>query len=171
MEKNGVNRREFLQTGRAAVAGGVAATLVAGLSNSTWAKALGAIGDADAAVLLRMCRVLYPHDALSDDYYAACVESLDAKAHADAALATSLREGVAALNEATGGFLERSEKEQVAALTAIESSPFFQAVRGHMVVALYNDRKVWNHFGYEGPSFPFGGYLERGFNDIDWLGE
>jgi hypothetical protein len=23
--------------------------------------------------------------------------------------------------------------------------------------------------GYEGPSFDKGGYLERGFNDLDWL--
>jgi len=38
-------------------------------------------------------------------------------------------------------------------------------------VALYTDRKVWSELGYEGPSFKFGGYLERGFNDIDWLSE
>jgi hypothetical protein len=28
---------------------------------------------------------------------------------------------------------------------------------------------VWTKLGYEGPSAPEGGYLHRGFDDIDWL--
>jgi hypothetical protein len=38
-----------------------------------------------------------------------------------------------------------------------------------VAVALYRNKQVWPKLGYEGPSFPFGGYLERGFDDIDWL--
>ena len=34
---------------------------------------------------------------------------------------------------------------------------------------LYNNPAVWRHFGYEGPSAEFGGYINRGFNDIGWL--
>jgi hypothetical protein len=170
MRKSGMSRREFLETGRETVAGGVAVSLAAALPNATWAAALSAVDQPTADVLLRMCRVLYPHDDLSDDYYAACVEALDQKGAKDPALAQLLSEGVSNLNALNGGsFLDLSEAQQVAALTSIESSSFFQSVRGHMVVALYNDRKVWSHFGYEGPSFPFGGYLERGFDDIDWL--
>jgi hypothetical protein len=30
---------------------------------------------------------------------------------------------------------------------------------------------VWDLLGYEGPSFDKGGYLHRGFNDLDWLPE
>jgi len=37
------------------------------------------------------------------------------------------------------------------------------------VVALYDDREVWNLLGYEGPSYDKGGYLNRGFDDLDWL--
>jgi hypothetical protein len=37
------------------------------------------------------------------------------------------------------------------------------------VVALYNDHEVWELLGYEGPSFDQGGYLNRGFDDLDWL--
>ena len=29
--------------------------------------------------------------------------------------------------------------------------------------------RVWAHIGYEGSSFERGGYLQRGFDDIDWL--
>jgi hypothetical protein len=28
---------------------------------------------------------------------------------------------------------------------------------------------VWAKFGYEGPSADKGGYISRGFDDIDWL--
>jgi len=28
---------------------------------------------------------------------------------------------------------------------------------------------VWPIFGYEGASFEYGGYIDRGFNDINWL--
>ena len=51
----------------------------------------------------------------------------------------------------------------------IESTPFFQGVRGGMMVSLYNNPDVWPLFGYEGESYSKGGYLEHGFNDIDWL--
>jgi hypothetical protein len=170
MSDSGINRRQFLETGSETVAGGVAASLVATLPTSVWATNLTTIDRPTADVLLRVCRVLYPHDDLSDDYYAACVEGLDAKAANDNDLATQLKSGAGLLDSSSAGkFLELNEAEQVKALTAIEATPFFQTVRGHMVVALYNDRKVWSHFGYEGPSFPFGGYLERGFDDIDWL--
>ena len=172
MSNSRINRRQFLETGSETVAGGVAASLVVTLPASAWATALTAIDRPTADVLLRVCRVLYPHDDFSDDYYAACVEGLDAKAAKDSELAKQLKNGVSKLGSVTAGkFLELHEADQVKALTELENTPFFQTVRGHMVVALYNDHKVWSHFGYEGPSFPFGGYLERGFDDIDWLPE
>jgi hypothetical protein len=36
-------------------------------------------------------------------------------------------------------------------------------------VALYDSAEVWDLLGYEGPSFDKGGYLHRGFDDLDWL--
>jgi hypothetical protein len=36
-------------------------------------------------------------------------------------------------------------------------------------VALYDDAEVWDLLGYEGASFDKGGYLHRGFDDLDWL--
>ena len=37
------------------------------------------------------------------------------------------------------------------------------------MTTLYNDPQVWEKLGYEGPSAEQGGYLSRGFDDIDWL--
>ena len=46
---------------------------------------------------------------------------------------------------------------------------FFQDDAGDLVVSLYNQEEVWPKFGYEGSSAENGGYINRGFNDIDWL--
>jgi hypothetical protein len=37
------------------------------------------------------------------------------------------------------------------------------------VTALYNQQELWTKLGYEGSSAEKGGYLHRGFNDLDWL--
>jgi hypothetical protein len=42
-------------------------------------------------------------------------------------------------------------------------------VRAEVVTTLYNDTEVWQILGWEGESFSKGGYLERGFDDLDWL--
>ena len=52
---------------------------------------------------------------------------------------------------------------------AIETAVFFQKLRGDLLVTLYNNKEVWPKFGYEGASADKGGYINRGFNDIDWL--
>ncbi|MBI3798508.1 MAG: hypothetical protein HY268_16290 [Deltaproteobacteria bacterium] len=54
-------------------------------------------------------------------------------------------------------------------MKSMETTPFFQTVRGAMVTDFYNQPVVWKQFGYEGSSWQLGGYLNRGFNDISWL--
>ena len=61
------------------------------------------------------------------------------------------------------------EAERVALLRQVENEPFFQTVRGGLVVSLYNQKEVWPLFGYEGESASKGGYVSRGFDDITWL--
>ncbi len=57
----------------------------------------------------------------------------------------------------------------MALLHGIEATPFFNKVRSGLVVSLYNQPEIWHRFGYEGSSAEYGGYIARGFNDIDWL--
>jgi hypothetical protein len=38
-----------------------------------------------------------------------------------------------------------------------------------MVTRLYDNTAVWPLLGYEGSSWEQVGYINRGFNDIDWL--
>ncbi len=173
MSKSGFNRRQFLETSGRTVVGGVATTSVAAMiaPGGAWAAGLTTLDEPTADVLLRVCRVMFPHDKLGDDPYRTCVGGLDMKAAKDDALAKQMKDGAAALDNGGRKFLKIDEAAQVKALTAIEDTPFFKTIHGHVIVALYNNPKVWGHFGYEGPSFPLGGYLERGFDDIDWLPE
>ncbi len=136
---------------------------------------LQALDQETARALVAMSRAMYPHDALPDKHYERCVAALDAKAAADARLRTLLTEGVGWLATTTGRypreFGDLPEQEKVAALTRLQETPFFQAVAAEIVVNLYSQHDAWPHFGYEGPSNDKGGYLHRGFDDIDWLDE
>lgn len=126
-----------------------------------------------ATVLVAFARAMYPHDGLPDKHYERVVAALDQKAAADERVRTLLTEGVGFLATTTGrhprDFAGLTEADQVAALTRLEETPFFQAVAAEVVVNLYSQPDAWPHFGYEGPSNDKGGYLNRGFDDIDWL--
>ena len=115
------------------------------------------------ATITAVARAMYPHEALADEVYARVSDKLAEAAEA----AGVIEEGVAALP----GFTEKSDVERVQALQAIEGSEFFELVRSTAVVEIYSDPRTWEAFGYEGPSFEKGGYLNRGFDDLDWLPE
>lgn len=174
MMRTGMNRRRFLETsGQAAV--GAMVVLSSGATmlvapDGAWAISVETISGDEAKVLLRAIRVMYPHDALGDQYYAGVIEALDQDAKADAQVAALLKEGAAGLDRAMPvPFLELSEGHQAAVLEAIQTTDFFQALRGKTVSVLYNDPRVWQAFGYEGASFDDGGYIGRGFDDLGWL--
>jgi hypothetical protein len=63
-----------------------------------------------------------------------------------------------------------AESDRVGLLYGIEQTEFFQKVRSDLKSQLYNNKAVWPLFGYQGSSWEKGGYLTRGFDDIDWLG-
>jgi hypothetical protein len=120
------------------------------------------------ATITAAARTIYPHDALPDDVYARVGEKLAETAREDPGTARTIENGVSALN---GGrpFAGLSAEEQLEALKGIEGSDFFELVRSTAVVEVYSDQRTWQLVGYEGPSFDKGGYLNRGFNDLDWL--
>ncbi len=174
MSNRGMNRRQFLQTSGLAAAGAaaIASGSVIMASDGAWALELGTLTGHEGVTLLGMSRRLYPHPSLGDMYYAAVVEQLDAGAKDDAGLAGLIKDGVGQLDAARGvNWVDLSEGYQLEVLKSMEATPFFQKVRGTTVVALYNNPLVWRHFGYEGPSYEFGGYLERGFDDLRWAGQ
>ncbi|HSN32213.1 MAG TPA: twin-arginine translocation signal domain-containing protein [Ideonella sp.] len=164
-------RREFLKGSGVLVGTLAAGSVLAGLAPSTvWAVELKTLSQAEGATLMKMGRVLYPHDKLPDAVYALLAKDLDEKAAADAATAKTLREGIAALDAAAGGsFAKAGAAKRLAAVKGLESSPFFAAVRGQCITSLYNNDMAFAVFGYPGSSWEKGGYITRGFQDLKWL--
>lgn len=165
------SRRGFLR-GSAAT---VAAVAVGGTKMlAAPAEAVGLTAD-ESRALLKFTRDLFPHDRLDDSFYAKAIAPLQDEAAKDAATRKLLSEGVAQLNAATMASAGKpyadvaDENARVAAIKKIEGGAFFTRVYTGTMTPLYNQPELWPKFGYEGPSSAQGGYLHRGFSDIDWL--
>ncbi len=170
-----VNRRSFL---KGAATAAPAAALAAGAPlapNDAWAEGAQALTPHGLKTLVLMARDIYPHDQLSDQYYRTAILPWDAKAAGDPATRTLLEEGIASLDaaaKAKHGTPYREvgwEDDRIPLLQGIEGGDFFKKIRADLVVSLYNQKPLWRKLGYEGSSAEYGGYLERGFNDIDWV--
>ena len=124
--------------------------------------------------LIKLARDIYPHDRLADKFYAVAVKSFDEKS-SDPAMRNTIETSIAELDAMAKAAFGAPyadvgwECERTQLLQKISATPFFQSVRGGLVVSLYNQQEVWPLFGYEGESASKGGYINRGFNDITWL--
>ena len=121
-----------------------------------------------ARSLLQIFRVMFPHDRLDDSYYERAVERILSISSADRATADLIANGISRL-ESQYRWVELSEADRLRTLEEIESNPFFQLLRTEFIFIFYGDPVVWKFLGYEGPSNDLGGYVNRGFGDIDWL--
>lgn len=166
------NRRAFLKTsGRLSGVLWLSSTAIAALAPGRgWALDLVGFDERAGRALLQLVRVIYPHRDLDDAVYALAVKDLDRSAAADESLAKLLSAGLAALDTAAeGDWLDIAAARRHVIVQSISGSAFFAAVRSRAVISLYNNELAFAHFGYGGNAFGKGGYLERGFNDLDWL--
>lgn len=165
-----LTRRELLSRSMAAGASLVVGAGYIASADAAWAMETSVLKPETMATLIQMARDIYPHDHVSDEFYAIAVKGYDTEE-----AAAGVEAGIAGLNTAAQGkghadYLSIGwERDRVDILRAMEDSAFFQQVRGGLVTGLYNQKAVWPLFGYEGESFSQGGYIDRGFNDINWL--
>ena len=117
---------------------------------------------------LRVARAMYPHDALPDEAYEKVVRQIEVEARGNEAIGATIEQGIAELDDPTP-FKDLAGDEQLAALLRVEGGDYFNLVRATAVVELYDNPLVWKALGYEGPSVHLGGYVTRGFDDLDWL--
>ena len=169
------SRRVFLKGAATAVPVAAVATSVGVNIENAWADNASALTPATMKTLLKVARDIYPHDILGDSYYITAITPWDDKAAKDPAVKALISDGVARLDQNAHDRHKVPygevpwEADRVVLLKEIEQSDFFQKVRGDLIVSLYNQKEVWPRFGYEGSSAEYGGYLNRGFADIDWL--
>lgn len=172
-----VSRRSFLRgSGLAAISVTVIPTAsIAAAKDVAAQQSFPTLGVATGKTLVRMARDIYPHDKLADTFYVEAIAPYDGAAAKDPAVKKLLTDGVQDLDQrakqryGVAYAQVKTEDERVALLKDIEPTPFFKKVQGDLVTGLYNNKKLWPLFGYEGSSWQKGGYLHRGFDDIDWL--
>ena len=169
-QPRGLTRRELLSRSLAAGSSFLVGASWVTAPSAAWAVEVTALKPEAMATLVQMARDIYPHDRVPDQFYVVAVKGYDT-----AEQAPMIEAGIAALDAVARGKGHESylsagwEDDRVEILRGMEESEFFQTIRGGLVTGLYNQKEVWPLFGYEGESFSFGGYIDRGFNDIDWL--
>lgn len=118
------------------------------------------------ASLHRLLTVMYPHPTFPEGPYRRTAEAILQADKAEEILPAGLADLDAA---ADGAYAEADEQSATLIAEKLADSPLIALVHSTAVVALYDDHEVWELLGYEGASFDKGGYLHRGFDDLDWL--
>ena len=122
--------------------------------------------DRQAKTLLRLLRAAYPHPSFPDAPYERTAKTIEDAGRGNDILVDGLDD----LDTRAGGeFAGLDDERATAIITEIAATPFFSLVHSTTVVGLYDDHEVWDLLGYQGASFDKGGYLHRGFDDLDWL--
>ncbi len=130
----------------------------------------GVDGERAQELLTRLLRVAYPHESFPDGPYERTATAVLDAAKDDPAGQRALQLGLQGLDRGAGGdFLGVDDAAAEALLRDRADDDFFRRIRSTAVVALYDDEQVWGVLGYEGSAYEQGGYLHRGFDDLDWL--
>ena len=120
--------------------------------------------------LVRVVKAAFPHKAFPDGPYERTAAHIIVTAAASPYQTAQLGQGLVSLDSLRDRpFADLDAAEQLAVLEQVQNTPFFQLVRSTTVVFMYSDRDVWAILGYEGESSDKGGYVDRGFDDLDWL--
>ena len=176
VDRRGKYSRRIVLQGAAAAIPVVAVASGAGIGiEDAWAADATTLTPTTLKTLVKVARDIYPHDFLVDSYYITAIKPWDGKAAKDPAVKAMLEDGVRRLDQDAKDRHKVAyvqvpwEADRIVLLQGIEQTDFFKSVRADLIASLYNQEAVWPKFGYEGSSAEHGGYINRGFADIDWL--
>lgn len=130
-----------------------------------------AVPDGQPVLLPSVIRELFPHAGLGDDFYAGIAGTLWQQILADPGKLRDVDSGLAQLGSCccSGGWEHAARDARIAALMEMQNETFFQTLKGGALELMYRDPRVWERIGYGGNALAQGGYLTRGFDQIDWL--
>ena len=132
----------------------------------------GLITDRERRTLVDLIRVAFPHDNFPAGAYERTAQAVLDKAAIDPRLHGLLVQGLSDLDEEREvPFSQLPPAIAALVLRGLDGTPFLCGVVDLAVVALYDDHEVWQILGYEGAAYDKGGYIDRGFDDLDWLPE
>ena len=113
---------------------------------------------------------VFPHASLEDVVYLGIVKDIEHDISRDEAKRNMLARGINTFNrEADGDWFGLDTKQKIKVLKTLQKQDYFSYLHVRTIESLYRHPKVWKLTGYEGSSIEHGGYLHRGFDDIDWL--
>ncbi|MFT5332632.1 MAG: hypothetical protein ACJAUG_003661 [Halioglobus sp.] len=86
------------------------------------------------------------------------------------ALTAMKNAGIAALSATgKGSWSTQSSSDRAGTVKLLAGTPFFNFLHWSTAEIVMREPKLWEQLGYQGSSIEQGGYLNRGFDDIDWL--
>jgi hypothetical protein len=172
MDQNRLTRRRFVVAVIALSGAAVALEPNLFSLSQAWAESPDPVDEVVRMTMVRMARLLYPHEKLSDEVYADVLDQALSDTATSALFARQLEEANTGLAErSAGAWLGLDVAAQIEAMRGIEAEPYFAAIQNNVRAGIYNGSAFWKHVGYPGPSKNFGGYLHRGAGEIDWLPE
>ena len=158
-----ITRREFVQLNVSLALVSLCGRVGAGEAEASWSND-------DRRELSEVIYQLFPHPRLDKGVYEQVTLQVSDKVAQSADLTVMMKNAMESMTADTrenGTALPEREKEEL--LEKIQHTPFFQFVLNEALSGVYRHPLTWELLGFEGSSLEFGGYINRGFNDIDWL--
>lgn len=164
-------RRLFLMRSTKSILALAGLSTLSGLAGA--AHAASASSEHTLYTLARLVEDLFPHKDLNKQVYMDTGKILLEKLSQSPREKQLLQEGIKQLDGTAAGLRwnELPDEARLSALEKIQGGDFFSTVVNTAREFIYRDPRVWDRLGYGGNALQQGGYLHRGFNDIDWLPE
>jgi hypothetical protein len=143
----------------------LAATVLATSCTRSADQAAAPVGNSDLELLAGIAYDILPYSELPPAAYVRAAQQI--LSLNDTGVTTGLRTLRASIHNSA--WQEVPEARRVELLTSLQATPFFNVLRANTVQVLLRDPLTYPIVGYGGPSIQYGGYLNRGFNDIHWL--
>lgn len=168
--KVAVDRRRFLQgLGQMGLMAGVSPWLM-NIKTVSAKSADSMLSDEALATIAELSYRLLPLKDTSSPVYRAVARSVQEQINQRPGAGELVSQGLASLNNfAAKPWIRLPTKQRVEAMEALADSPLIGMIRWTTSEIVLRDKAVWEQLGYQGSAIEHGGYLHRGFDDIDWL--
>ncbi len=162
-----LSRRGFIQL---AVRQAICSASVLAIAPGVMASANSSEIDTEK-VLSNVAKDLLPHDNFPDHIYADVARALIKSMSESKQLEQLLNDGLSKLQESSDidNWENLSYSKRNELLKQLQNEPVFRHLLGTAVRVVYQHPDVWELIGYGGSAIEHGGYINRGFDDINWL--
>ncbi len=164
-------RRQFLRRlGQTGLLFAIIPTLLHRRVAGAESKSAPALSQQELDVLADLAHRLVPLLEPSSPVYQSVATAIQSQALRSTGLAELVSSGIVSLAaENDKPWLELTAQQRAAAIQSGYPNQFLALIRWIACEHVLRDTQVWAKLGYQGSSIEYGGYLHRGFDDIDWL--